>query len=89
MIRTRQFLFALFLIAAPTTRAQTADSATLTVQRIFGSREFQGESFGPARWLGDGSAYITLEATSGGTGRDRVGMTRKRALARFWSRPLN
>ena len=72
MTRTRRFLLALFLIAAPTAQAQTADSATLTVQRIFGSRDFQGESFGPARWLGDGSAYVTLEATSDGTGRDLV-----------------
>ncbi|HEX9754965.1 MAG TPA: DPP IV N-terminal domain-containing protein, partial [Gemmatimonadales bacterium] len=36
-----------------------------------GSRDFQGETFGPARWLGEGSAYTTLEpAPSGGNGRN-------------------
>jgi dipeptidyl-peptidase 4 len=45
--------------------AQRSDSV-LTVQRIYGSPEFLSQSFGPARWLADGSAYTTLEETSGG-----------------------
>ncbi len=45
---------------------QQADSSNLTVQRIYGSAEFKSQSFGPARWLGDGSSYTTLEETAEG-----------------------
>jgi dipeptidyl-peptidase 4 len=47
-------------------RAQQADSSLLTVQRIYGSSEFKSQTFGPARWLGDGSSYTTLEEVQGG-----------------------
>ncbi|HYW74615.1 MAG TPA: S9 family peptidase, partial [Pyrinomonadaceae bacterium] len=33
----------------------------MTLDRIFSSSEFRSETFGPARWLKDGSAYTTLE----------------------------
>ena len=39
-----------------------ADKTQLTLDRIFSSDEFKAESFGPARWLEDGSGYTTLEA---------------------------
>ena len=45
---------------------QQADSTLLTLQRIYGSAEFKSQSFGPARWLGDGSSYTTLEQTGEG-----------------------
>ncbi|HEY9015906.1 MAG TPA: DPP IV N-terminal domain-containing protein, partial [Gemmatimonadales bacterium] len=45
---------------------QQADSTLLTLQRIYGSSEFKSQSFGPARWLGDGSSYTTLEQTAEG-----------------------
>ncbi len=51
-------LLALTRLSAP---AQTADSTLLTLERIFSSREFTGEIFGPAHWLADGSGYTTLE----------------------------
>ncbi len=41
--------------------AQTNDRRVLTLDRIFSSSEFRSETFGPARWLDDGSAYTTLE----------------------------
>lgn len=41
--------------------AQQTDSTLLTLERIFSSREFIGERFGPARWLDNGSGYTTLE----------------------------
>jgi dipeptidyl-peptidase-4 len=41
---------------------QAEDKRTLTLDRIFSSQEFRSETFGPARWLDDGSAYTTLEA---------------------------
>ncbi len=45
---------------------QQADSSLLTVQRIYGSSEFKSQTFGPARWLGDGASYTTLEDDSDG-----------------------
>jgi dipeptidyl-peptidase-4 len=54
------------LLLAPPLHAQRADSTLLTLQRIYGSSEFKSQSFGPARWLGDGSAYTTLEDTNEG-----------------------
>ena len=43
---------------------QSADKKILTLDRIFSSSEFRSETFGPARWLGDGSAYTTLEPSA-------------------------
>ena len=73
-----QAALALALVAlsiAPAAAQQPArpDSTLLTVERIFGGTEFRNAQFGPARWLGDGSAYTTLEdAPGGGRGRDIV-----------------
>jgi len=44
-----------FLAAWPT------DDSILTLERIFSSREFVSERFGPARWMKDGGSYTTLE----------------------------
>ena len=45
---------------------------SLTIDRIF-SGEFQMESFGPAKWLGEGEAYTTLESSaSAENGRDII-----------------
>ncbi len=43
---------------------QNADKGILTLDRIFSSDEFRSETFGPARWLEDGSAYTTLEPSA-------------------------
>jgi dipeptidyl-peptidase-4 len=59
-------LLALTLCLSARGRAQTADPGRLTLQRIFASREFFGERFGPARWLSSGDAYTTLELAVGG-----------------------
>ncbi len=56
--------------ARPQQRPAT-DSSLLTVARIFGSREFASQSFGPARWLDD-STYTAVEASAGGKGSDLV-----------------
>lgn len=37
------------------------DASKLTIERIFKSREFAPERFGPARWMKDGQTYTTLE----------------------------
>jgi dipeptidyl-peptidase-4 len=59
----RAILFGLTatLTLSATANGQQADSTLLTVQRIYGSSEFKSQTFGPARWLGDGSSYTTLE----------------------------
>ncbi|MGH7495388.1 MAG: S9 family peptidase [bacterium] len=54
----------LLVLAQSLLSAQTADSTLLTLERIFSSREFTGEIFGPARWLADGSGYTTLERSA-------------------------
>ncbi|HJR17208.1 MAG TPA: S9 family peptidase [Gemmatimonadales bacterium] len=55
-----------------TAAAQQADSSLLSVQRIYGTREFRNQKFGPARWLGDGSAYTTLEDAGTDRGQNLV-----------------
>ncbi len=59
---------------AVSTGAQTkpADAALLSVDRIFASRDFAAERFGPARWMADGDSYTTVEPGAGGAGRDLV-----------------
>jgi len=52
------FLF-LVSLAAPLL-AQDVAVERLTLDRIFASRDFFGDNFGPARWL-NGSVYTTLE----------------------------
>ena len=37
------------------------DQTLLTIDRIYNSREFSQDRFGPARWVEDGKAYTTLE----------------------------
>ncbi|HXI19876.1 MAG TPA: S9 family peptidase [Gemmatimonadales bacterium] len=54
-------LVSLVLAAPRPAPAQTADSALLTVRRIYASHDFDPERFGPARWLAGGAAYTTLE----------------------------
>ena len=61
----------LLTLVAPV-RAQQADSSLLSVQRIYGTREFRSQSFGPARWLGDGSSYTTLEESEAEKGQNLV-----------------
>jgi dipeptidyl-peptidase 4 len=52
--------------------AQQADSSLLSVQRIYATREFRSQSFGPAKWLGDGASYTTLEESQAESGQNLV-----------------
>ena len=52
--------------------AQQTDAGLLSVHRIYGTREFRSQPFGPARWLGDGSAYTTLELSKADGGQNLV-----------------
>jgi len=48
------------LFAADKAESKT-DRGYLTLDRIIGSDEFDSKSYGPVRWLEDGSGYTTLE----------------------------
>lgn len=51
------------LLASLATVAQQ-DPSLLSVERIFASRDFRAETFGPARWLDGGESYTTLEKSA-------------------------
>ncbi|HET9513421.1 MAG TPA: S9 family peptidase [Gemmatimonadales bacterium] len=59
------------LVVAPPAVAQD-DPSLLSIRRIYQSPEFVAQPFGPARWLGDGSAYTTVEPAADGPGADIV-----------------
>ena len=70
-------LLGITLATSPGLSAQMASSATqdstlLTLQRVHASAEFQGDFFGPTRWMDEGEAYTTLERPAQGRGRDLV-----------------
>ncbi|MHB1328776.1 MAG: S9 family peptidase [Gemmatimonadales bacterium] len=71
LVLTISLLFFPDLVAAQRSD-QRADPSMVTVERIYGTADFQPERFGPTRWLGDGSSYTTLEASVGSGGRDIV-----------------
>jgi dipeptidyl-peptidase-4 len=50
-----------WVAAAQAVTEETEDPSRLTLERIFADEEFRTESYGPARWLEDGSGYTTLE----------------------------
>ncbi|MBP6705094.1 MAG: DPP IV N-terminal domain-containing protein, partial [Vicinamibacteria bacterium] len=45
-----------------------SDPSLVTLERIFKTKDFQPERFGPARWLDGGASYTTLEAPAGASG---------------------
>src|SRR5438128_9502616 len=63
---------ALLLAArAPVLPAQIPAAATEMLRRLYASRDFASERFGPARWTENGAAYTTVEpsdAVRGGEG---------------------
>ena len=65
--RLAPIAFAFFLTGTVPATAQVADSTLLSVDRIYGSREFSPQLLGPARWLLGGSAYTTLERPADST----------------------
>ena len=69
----RRSLLVLSLIASPViAQAQVPDSLRAAVRRIFNSRDFVSERFGPARWIENGAAYTTVEPAAQGRGSDIV-----------------
>jgi dipeptidyl-peptidase 4 len=72
VIRLTLGLLLALSVSATTVPAQQADSSLLSVHRIYGTREFRSQSFGPAKWLGDGSSYTTLEQSEAESGQNLV-----------------
>ncbi|GJM33811.1 MAG: peptidase S9 [Saprospiraceae bacterium] len=52
--------------------SQEIDSSQLTIDRIYQSKDFSMDYFGPARWLDKGSAYTTLESAEMGAGAREI-----------------
>ena len=79
---------------------QVTDSSLLNLERIYSSREFASDRFGPARWLDDGTGYTTLEASEysergrdivrydPGTGRREVLVSASKLIPADESNPL-
>jgi dipeptidyl-peptidase-4 len=63
------FIVALLLTLCPLLFAQNSQ---LTLDRIFKSKDFHNESFGPAKWTDGGKAYTTLEASIAYPGRKDI-----------------
>jgi len=65
-MRTRPILLAAALVlgALRPAPAQVAESVRAGVHRVFGTRDFAAERFGPARWIENGAAYSTLERSA-------------------------
>jgi len=62
-----------FVIPSLTAAQNTSTDPILTVDRIFNSREFSAERYGPARWMSDGESYATLEPSAEAKGgRDLI-----------------
>jgi len=62
-MRTRPILLAAVLVlsAVRPAPAQVPESVRASVHRVFATRDFAAERFGPARWIESGAAYSTLE----------------------------
>ena len=94
-------LFALLVMVDRVGLSQDTLENKLSLERIFSSGDFQGERFGPARWLEDGSGYTTVEssdAIEGGqdivrydpaTGEREIMISAQRLVPAGASRPLS
>jgi dipeptidyl-peptidase-4 len=56
-------LFTIMILFIPVIKSQTEDKNLLTIDRIFNSREFSSQWFGPARWIDNDRGYTTLETS--------------------------
>ncbi len=67
-------LLILFLLASSPMSAEerSVDPSLLTVERLFGSKEFDIETLPELRWSKRSAAYFTLDKASDGSGQDLV-----------------
>lgn len=60
-MRAPKLLLAFAVLCAPPLSGQVPQQTTEMLRRIFASRDFAAQRFGPARWLDSGAAYTTVE----------------------------
>ena len=63
-LRTLILGVAMFGVATESAAAQVPDSVRAAVHRIFGTRDFAAERFGPAAFIEGGRAYTTVEPST-------------------------
>src|SRR3989449_8247853 len=62
LVRRATFVLTLAsVLAAPRLTAQVPAPVSDMLRRLFASRDFAPERFGPARWIDGGAAYTTVE----------------------------
>jgi dipeptidyl-peptidase-4 len=80
----------LVLSTAPTVLIGQGPASPLSVERIFGTREFAVERFGPTKWLDD-STYTAVESVNGGGSEivavDAESGRKKVLVSAAWLRP--
>lgn len=62
--RRPQVLFVLLWLVLPAASVHAQAGVEESLRRIFASRDFMPDRFGPARWLEEGAAYTTLEPSA-------------------------
>ena len=69
-MRLRPFVVSVvaFGLARAPLGAQASDSVRATIHRIFGTRDFSSQPFGPAAFIEGGRAYTTVEPSPGARG---------------------
>jgi dipeptidyl-peptidase-4 len=67
-----RLVIALLLAGAQQLPGQVPDTVRATVHRLFGTRDFVAERFGPARWIENGAAYTTVESSAEKRGMEIV-----------------
>src|SRR2546427_8194850 len=75
LMRSRTVLvhFALaMIVCAHRAQAQVPAATTDMLRRIFASRDFAPERFGPARWIENGAAYTTVEPSEAASGASDI-----------------
>jgi dipeptidyl-peptidase-4 len=71
-LMTAAALVALAAITPPLRAQETTNASEVTLDRLYGTRDFRPDFFGRSRWLEDGSAYTTLERSEAGEAIDLV-----------------
>jgi dipeptidyl-peptidase-4 len=73
MRRLSLCLAAVLAIGASELRGQVPAAATEMLRRLYASRDFASERFGPARWIENGAAYTTVEPSEAVSGASDIG----------------
>jgi dipeptidyl-peptidase-4 len=65
-------LAAVLAVGATQLRGQVPAAATEMLRRLYASRDFASERFGPARWVEQGAAYTTVEPSEAVSGASDI-----------------